>query len=129
MQVDGHCHCGAIRFGAEVKPEQVFICHCTDCQTISGAPYRVSVVAPTRTFHLTGSPAEYIKRGDSGEEVVNVFCGTCGTALYSHKGERQPYVFLRIGAIRQRRELVPTKQGFCKSALPWAMDITSVPVA
>ena len=119
MQVDGQCHCGEIRFDAEVKPELIFICHCTDCQTVSGAPYRVSVVAPTRTFRLTGRLTEYVKRGDSGEDVTTVFCGTCGTALYSHRGERRPYVFLRIGAFRQRRELASTKQGFCKSALPW----------
>ena len=48
MKIDGGCHCGAIRFEAEVNPRRTIICHCTDCQTISGAPYRVNVVARRR---------------------------------------------------------------------------------
>ena len=42
MKIDGGCHCGAIRFEAEVNPNRTIICHCTDYQTISGAPYRVN---------------------------------------------------------------------------------------
>ena len=31
MKVDGACHCGSIRYEAEVDPAKVIICHCTDC--------------------------------------------------------------------------------------------------
>ena len=36
MKIDGACHCEAIAFEADVNPESVVICHCTDCQTMSG---------------------------------------------------------------------------------------------
>ena len=36
MKIDGHCHCGYLTYEAEVKPEDAVICHCTDCQTLSG---------------------------------------------------------------------------------------------
>ncbi len=127
MKVDGRCHCGEISYEAEVDPANTIICHCTDCQTMSGAPYRVNVPAATRNLRLTGAPKAYKKRGDSGDEVVTNFCGTCGTALYSHKGEAPKFVFLRTGAIRQRAELTPTRQGFCGSAMPWAFDISQIP--
>ena len=39
MKIEGSCHCGKISYEAEINPEYVIICHCTDCQTISGAPY------------------------------------------------------------------------------------------
>ena len=39
MHIDGGCHCGAIAYTAEVNADNVIICHCSDCQTISGAPY------------------------------------------------------------------------------------------
>ncbi len=126
MKIDGACHCGAIRYEAEVDPAHVIICHCTDCQTISGAPYRVNVVAPSRTFHLTGELVTYKKRGDSGEEVITKFCGICGTTIYSCKGDAPRFVFLRTGTIRQRAELVPTGQGFCESSMPWAWDISAI---
>jgi hypothetical protein len=36
MKVDGACHCGEIAYQAEVDPNTVGICHCTDCQTLAG---------------------------------------------------------------------------------------------
>jgi len=31
MKVDGACHCGKIRYEAEINPAMVTMCHCTDC--------------------------------------------------------------------------------------------------
>jgi hypothetical protein len=46
VKVDGRCHCGWISYEAEIDPEKVMICHCTDCQTLSGSAFRM--VAFTR---------------------------------------------------------------------------------
>ncbi len=35
MPIEGSCHCGKISFRAEVDPDNVIICHSTDCQTLS----------------------------------------------------------------------------------------------
>ncbi|MGK0170931.1 MAG: hypothetical protein ACI9W2_002659 [Gammaproteobacteria bacterium] len=37
MSIDGVCQGGQIKFRAEVDPGHVSICHCTDCQTLSGS--------------------------------------------------------------------------------------------
>ena len=126
IHIDGACLCGRVSYQAEVDPDRVVICHCTDCQTISGAPYRVNVPVLAELIRLTGEPKTYRKRGDSGDEVTTAFCPECGSALYSSKGETPAFLFLRLGAVRQRAQLAPKAQGFCRSALPWAMDITGV---
>src|SRR5579862_1708767 len=127
MKIDGSCHCGEIRYRAEVKPENVILCHCTDCQTISGAPYRANVPVLAANFRIEGSPKIYVKTGDSGNKVDLGFCGTCGTALYSQRQSDRTFLYLRLGAVAQRAELPPKAQGFCGSAMPWAMDISAVP--
>jgi hypothetical protein len=128
MRIDGACHCGRITYEADVDPARVIICHCTDCQTISGAPYRVNVPVPAERLRLSGAPKSYLKRGDSGALVTTAFCPECGAALYSFRGETAPAYFnLRLGAVKQRAELAPKAQGFCRSAMPWAMDISAVP--
>ncbi len=127
MKADGCCHCGAVTYTAEIDPDQVVICHCTDCQTFSSAPYRVSVFGvPSENVKIKGSPKTYIKIGGSGREVMVAFCGDCGTALYSTKSETDSPINLRIGAIRQRGELIPKMQGFCGSAMPWASNIGGI---
>ena len=50
MKIDGACHCGAVRFTAEIEPERVMVCHCTDCQVLSGAPFRAVVAARHDAF-------------------------------------------------------------------------------
>lgn len=128
MKIDAACHCGRVRYEAEVNPTRTIICHCPDCQAMSGAPYRVNVPVLAANFHITGEPKIYVKIGGSGEPVTTAFCGDCGTPLYSCKGETPPFYFLRTGAIRQRAELIPTAQGFCDASMPWASDISSVRV-
>lgn len=126
MKVDGACHCGKIGFEADINPDHVVICHCTDCQTMSGAPYRASVPAKRQNFTLRGEPKTYVKIADSGTKRMLAFCGDCGTALYSTTPENQQVFNLRLGAVRQRALLPPKSQGFCRSAMPWAMDIGGI---
>jgi hypothetical protein len=58
MKVEGACHCGAITYQAEVEPDGVEICHCTDCQTLTGTAYRVSVTTPAASLRLlSGRPS------------------------------------------------------------------------
>ena len=40
MKIDGGCHCGYIAYEAEADPAKAMICHCTDCQTLSGSAFR-----------------------------------------------------------------------------------------
>jgi len=127
MRIDGGCHCGEITYEARVDPDRVVICHCTDCQAFSGAPYRVSVPVLVENLTLRGEPRTYVKHGDRGAEVTQAFCPRCGSSLYSQKDPS--YVFLRLGGVRQRADMPPKLQGFTRSAMRWAMDIREVPIA
>ena len=127
MKVDGSCHCGSVTYEAEINPDHVVICHCTDCQMFSSAPYRVSVFGvPPENVRIEGSPKTYIKTGGSDRKVLVAFCGDCGTALYSTSSDTEGPLNLRIGAIKQRRELIPKMQGFCGSGMPWATNIDGI---
>ncbi|HYC46884.1 MAG TPA: GFA family protein [Burkholderiales bacterium] len=129
MRIDGGCHCGHIRYEAEVDPEKVSICHCTDCQTLTGTAYRVTVPAAKETFRLTGGkPKIYVKTAESGNKRWHGFCPECGTPIYSTAPTEDPASYgLRVGTARQRAELPPKVQSWCRSAAPWSMNIESLP--
>jgi len=128
MKVQGSCHCGSVTYEAQVDPERVSICHCTDCQQLTGSAFRVTVRALQKDFVLlSGAPSTYVKTADSGAQRAQVFCPHCGSPLYTYAvGSHETYG-LRVGCIAQRRELVPRHQIWCQSALPWAMDIHGLP--
>jgi hypothetical protein len=129
MRVEGGCHCGRIRYEATVDPEHVTICHCTDCQMLTGSAYRVGVPAARETFALRGEPNTYVKTADSGTKRRHAFCPDCGTPVYSCAIENPPFYTLRVGCLRQRAELPPKRQIWCGSAVPWSATVAGVPKA
>jgi hypothetical protein len=128
MKIDGACHCGAIAYAAEIDPAGVRLCHCTECQTLSGSAFRVTVSAVDGSFALlSGQPKIYIKMAESGARRAHAFCGDCGTPIYATSaGEGLKKYGLRVGTIRQRAELRPARQYWCRSALDWAMNLQAV---
>ena len=129
MRVTGACHCGRISYEAEVDPATVRICHCTDCQRLTGTVYRAGIPSLPGTFALkSGRPKIYIKTAESGTQRAHAFCPECGTPIYSTAAEANPSVYgLRVGGLDQRSELAPpVRQIWCRSAIPWSMDITHV---
>ena len=128
MNVEGACHCGNIAYEAEVDPNGVGICHCTDCQVLSGSPYRSAVGAVAHTFRLLrGTPKIYVKIADSGERRAHAFCPDCGAPVYSAEADSPITYALRVGALKQRLDLKPRRQIWTQRALPWSNDLTNIP--
>ena len=127
MRIDGACHCGKISFEADVDPEKVGVCHCTDCQALTGSAFALFLPVAKADFRLRGAPRVYVKTAESGKRRAQAFCPDCGSRLYASADEPGPQVFnLRIGAVRQRAQLPPRAQFWCGSALPWVMDLGAV---
>lgn len=121
MKVEGSCHCGQVRYEAEIDPAAVMICHCTDCQTLSGSAFRTVALTPPGGFRLvSGALKSYVKLAESGARRLQCFCPDCGTPICATSEGKEPKVYsLRLGSCRQRASLVPVAQIWCRSALPW----------
>ena len=129
MKVDGSCLCGHITYEANVDPNRVGICHCTDCQTNSGTAYGVVVAVVGDSFKLqSGELKSFEKIAESGTVRALNFCPECGTRIYSKTvGEGMDFVGLRVGTVRQRDQLKPSIQFWCRSAQDWVMDLRQIP--
>ena len=128
MHVEGSCHCGFIQFHAEIVTEEVEICHCTDCQTLSGSAFHTIVPAREGSFRLvSGELKRYEKTADDGAIRVQSFCPECGSPIYSSPSEGKPGVLrVRVGVIKQRDRLVPRMQYWTRSAQPWTQQISDL---
>ena len=112
MKVDGGCHCGSIAFEAEIDPDAVAICHCTDCQQLSGTAFRVVVRTPEDQFTLvSGAPRTYVKTAESGARRAQVFCPECGSQIYATStGDGPKVLSLLTGTLHQRGRIKPRVQ-------------------
>ena len=126
MKINGSCHCGHITYSAEIDPDAVYLCHCTECQSISGSPFRWAAPVPEENFTLvSGQPKIYIKKifGD-GIESRQLFCPDCASPLYSTNSKPGPKSFnLRLGTAEQRDQLKPKIQYWHRSVQGWVDDI------
>jgi hypothetical protein len=81
-------------------------------------------------FQDDRAAAAYLKTtADSGNPRVQAFCPTCGSPIYSTSpGEHpRPSYTLRVGILRQREQLVPKRQIWFRSALPWVAGLGTIP--
>jgi hypothetical protein len=126
MHIDGACHCGLISFTAEIDPKGATICHCADCQVMSGAPFRIVVAVPIGQFKLSGEPRRYTM-AQKGRQWVQAFCPRCGTPLFAADAESPTIVVVRLGCVAQRAHLRPSAQIFRHLGLPWLSELPLIP--
>lgn len=129
MKVDGECLCGAVAFEAEIEPGQVFLCHCLDCQVQSGTAFRTVARARPDSLRVTkGAVRVYEKVAESGSARALAFCPECGTSIYGGPGQgSEGMLSLRVGVLRQRGELAPIAQVWCRSRQPWLDGLDALP--
>lgn len=105
------------------------LCHCTDCQVMSGSAFRTVVMAPFDTFAIRGKAKGYVKVAQSGNRRAQYFCPECGTPLYGADPENPTSVSIRLGCVKERARLKPAVQIWHHSAMPWLSGLPSVPAS
>src|ERR1700730_4121764 len=129
MKINGACHCGAITYEAEVDPAAAGVCHCADCQILSGSAFRVTIRAAAGSFRiLSGSPRIYTKTAESGNQREQAFCEYCGSPIYATSPGPEPRIYsIRVGTIQQRNQLRPGLQIWTRAQMPWLDELGSIP--
>jgi len=118
----GLCQCGAVHVIETGQATWSGVCHCTQCQKMSGSAFMAFV-----SFHVRGlmwgsvEPARF-KSSDLAERL---FCSTCGTAVgMQYLGD--DVVSLCWGFLTEDARQDPSVQLFAEEKTPWANSIESL---
>ena len=128
MKIDGRCHCGYITYEADIDADKTLICHCTDCQTLSGTAFRVVAYSREDAFQLlSGELKTYVKISESGNKRPQSFCPECGTPIHATSAGAGSKVYaIRVGTARQRDQIAPRVQVWSRSAQQWVGQTGSI---
>lgn len=118
-RVAGGCLCGAIRFETMGEPAAQLLCHCTDCQTVSGAAAYAAYVVPLERLEVTqGEPVGYEVVAASGRANARHFCPKCGTRVFAVLTE-MGLASVNGLALDDRRHFQPDANHMPESAPDW----------
>jgi hypothetical protein len=114
----GGCLCGAVRFELTAPFNSAGYCHCTHCQRRTGTGSSANGRVPREGFRLLAG-AEQLRSYQPPTGVAKLFCGTCGSALFSGEPFADPEVAVRLGALDGDPGIRPQYRQFLRSAAPW----------
>ena len=119
MTMTGGCLCGSLRYEAEGEPSAIGKCYCTDCQKESGTGHMTFVGFPAAAIRTSGEARQFVKTGDSGNDVVRLFCPSCGTTIAGYPKILGDVGVIRAGTLDDPSGLVTTFAVYGCSARAW----------
>ncbi|HEX4246495.1 MAG TPA: GFA family protein [Pseudonocardia sp.] len=116
----GHCLCGSISYRFDAEPDIVALCHCDACQRHSGAAFSVNVLVARDAVEIKGTPETYQTFGsENGSPRDRLFCGDCGTPIFTILHERPETLIVKAGTLDDRTGLKPAVDVWWRRAQDW----------
>jgi hypothetical protein len=111
----GGCFCGAVRYTVKGEPINVRVCHCRDCQKLTGSAFFVRACFPEDAVTITGVAGEI----PSSVDLRRNFCSKCGSQLFSWRTSRPDVICITLGTFDDLDGLRPTEQVWSCDKQPW----------
>jgi hypothetical protein len=114
----GACGCGRVRFEITEPLTGAGYCHCTRCQRRTGAAASVTGGLAPGSLRITEGQ-DLIGAWDPGGGWTKLFCGQCGSALFSRPPGAQEPAGVRLGALDGDPGVRPSFRQFVNYAVSW----------
>ncbi|HWG56089.1 MAG TPA: GFA family protein [Gaiellaceae bacterium] len=114
----GGCGCGAVRFEIDEPLLSAGYCHCTRCQRRSGTAASANARAASGSVRIVSGEEELRVWAPAGGRE-KVFCGLCGSALFSREAGTTDHTGVRLGAIDGDPGVRPQSHQYVAYAAPW----------
>jgi hypothetical protein len=116
----GGCLCGKIRYEITEAPQEVYTCHCTDCQRLTSSAFSMAIAVTSAAFGLMGiEPRQIQSTADSGRVKIRWVCPECGCWVCSVGGWGNGLRRVRAGTLDDTSWLRPTMHFWTRSKQPW----------
>jgi hypothetical protein len=118
LPLTGGCLCGGVRFRVDAPLVVATYCHCTRCQRRTGTA--ASAQARIQPGSLTVTRGEELIRTYAPPDgFPKLFCGACGSALWSRSPDDPEIMSVRLGAFDGDPGIRPSLRQFCAYAAAW----------
>ena len=118
--VTGTCQCGNVHYRITEPFLFQAVCHCRDCQKLSGTSFSISAFVKASTFELLqGELKSWRRSSDSGGLVDCFFCPTCGNRIYHQDPEKPGLLRLKPGTLDDTSVIAPQAHVWVSRKQAW----------
>ena len=118
MPYTGSCQCGQVRFRVESELEPIQLCYCAQCRKAHGGAFAAVIPVEVSAFRLLGGE-EALKAYESSPGKERVFCGQCGSPVYSRRPSLPTVLRVRAGLIDEPVPVKPVWHAHVGSKCSW----------
>jgi hypothetical protein len=115
----GGCLCGRVRYSTDAAPVFSGVCHCHNCQRVTGSAFAPVLAFAKAGVHIAGELKSYQDTGDSGQPIFRRFCPNCGSSVVDEAAIMPDVLMILAGTLDDAALMQPTMEIFCASAQPW----------
>ncbi len=118
VPITGGCGCGAVRYEVTEPFVSASYCHCTRCQRRTGTASSANARAAPGSVRVTEGEGE-LRTWAPEEGFEKIFCGRCGSALFSRPPGSDGFMGVRLGTVDGDPGIEPQWHQFTAYAAPW----------
>jgi hypothetical protein len=118
-EMTGGCLCGAVRYRAAGTPDFQGLCHCRDCQRLSGGGHVGFMCFPTGRVTIEGQTLAHKGVGGSGQPADRHYCPQCLSQLFGFTDVLPGKTNIYAGSLDDNSQFEPTFAIFVRSRPPW----------
>ena len=114
----GSCLCGAVKFHIHGKLAPIQICHCSQCRKAQGGAFASNIPVQQSAFELLGGN-DQLRAFESSPGKQRVFCGNCGSPIYSQTEKLPGVLRIRAGTLEGELPSHPEAHYYVASKANW----------
>ena len=114
----GSCLCGGVQFAVEGELESIQVCHCSQCRKAQGGPFATNLPVAASAFRLVSGEA-LLTAFRASADKERVFCGRCGSPIFSRRDNLPDVVRVRAGLIDEPLSARPAAHFNTASKSSW----------
>lgn len=119
----GHCMCRAVAWTYSGQITRNLVCHCTDCQRATSAPFTAFLGLRSEQLSWTGDIVHY----ESSPNTFRGFCPSCGSRLYFRSDRWPTEIHVHAATMTDPGDYRPDAQVLVRSRAKWLDGLPSIP--
>lgn len=114
----GGCLCGAVRYQVMKKFSHFFLCHCKQCQQLTGSAFAANILTSPKNIQWLKGNEKVCCYKHPSRDFSKAFCSVCGSALpfINQSGKS---LIIPAGSLLTSVEDVPKANIFVNEQVHW----------